>query len=106
MGGRELGAKLLLLYERRNELLQVAGAARIIHWRPATAAQLIASGYPGPRGDLYFVADLELIDTLPKWAHAINLESLTANTHPGGPVAVTWSDLIRATSMNESEAMG
>src|SRR4029077_10435014 len=41
IGGRELVAKLLLLYETRNSALHVARAAKIVRWRPATAADLM-----------------------------------------------------------------
>ena len=37
IGGRELGAELLLLYENRNNALHVARAAKVVRWRPATA---------------------------------------------------------------------
>jgi predicted component of viral defense system (DUF524 family) len=65
IGGRELGAKLLLLYENRNGSLHVARAAKVARWRPATADDLLATGYPNPRGDIYFVADLEFVEHLP-----------------------------------------
>ncbi len=75
IGGRELGAKLLLLYENRNGALHVARAAKVARWRPATADDLLATGYPNPRGDIYFVADLEFVEHLPTWADSIDLEA-------------------------------
>lgn len=101
IGGRELGAKLLLLYENRNGALHVTRVARILHWRPATAADLTATGYPIPRGSLYFVSDLEFIEHLPTWASSIDLDLLTVNTPRGSPVVVTWWDVVRATSVDD-----
>ena len=85
IGGRELGAKLLLLYENRDGTLCVVRAAKIGRWRPATAAELLATGYPNPRGDIYFVADLEFVEDLPMWADSIDVELLTANVRDGAP---------------------
>jgi hypothetical protein len=101
IGGRELGAKLLLLYENRNNALHVAGAAKIVRWRPATATDLMATGYPNPHGDIYFVADLEFVEHLPTWADSIDLELLTANVRDGAPLVVTWWEVIRAASVVE-----
>ncbi|MEO3761055.1 DUF2357 domain-containing protein [Mycobacterium sp. B14F4] len=101
VGGRELGAKLLLLYENRNSALHVARAAKVVRWRPATAADLIATGYPDPHGDIYFVADLEFVEHLPTWANSIDVELLTTNVRNGAPLVVTWSDVIRAASVIE-----
>ncbi|WP_094289439.1 DUF2357 domain-containing protein [Mycobacterium lehmannii] len=98
MGGRELGAKLLLLYENRFGVLHVIRAANIMRWSPATAADLISSGYPEPRGHLYFVADLEFVEHLPTWADLINLDVLTADSRLGVPRVVTWWDVIDAAS--------
>jgi uncharacterized protein len=106
IGGRELGAKLLLLYENPNNALQVARAAKVVSWRPATAADLIATGYPNPRGDIYFVADLEFVEHLPAWADSIDLELLTANVRNGAPLVVSWWDVIRAASVVEPRGDG
>jgi hypothetical protein len=102
IGGRELGAKLLLLYENRNSALRVARAARVVRWQPATGADILATGYPNPRGDLYFVADLEFVEHLPTWADSIALKLLTENVRNGAPLVVTWWDVIRAASVVES----
>lgn len=96
IGGRELGAKLLLLYEKRNGALRVSHAAKVVRWRAATAADLVATGYPNPGGDLYFVADVEFVEQLPNWARSIDLAFLTANVRSGVPLVVTWWDVIRA----------
>jgi hypothetical protein len=102
IGGRELGAKLLLLYEHHSGGgLGVVGVARVVRWRPATSADLMASGYPGPRGDLYFVADLEFVEPLPTWTGSIDLGLLTAGVRDGSPVVVTWWDVVRAASVVE-----
>jgi hypothetical protein len=102
IGGRELGAKLLLLYENKESALHVTRAAKVVRWRPATAADLLATGYPNPRGDIYFVADLEFVEHLPTWADSIDLELLTASVSHGAPIVVTWWDVIRAASAVES----
>jgi hypothetical protein len=101
IGGRELGAKLLLLYENRNGSLHVARAAKVARWRPATAGDLLATGYPSPRGDIYFVADLEFVEHLPTWADSIDLELLTSKVRDGAPIVVTWWDVVRAASIVE-----
>ncbi|MGX9789750.1 DUF2357 domain-containing protein [Mycobacterium sp. MMS18-G62] len=97
IGGRELGAKLLLLYENRNGALHVVNAAKLVRWRPATAADLLATGYPNPGGHIYFVADVDFVEHLPPWADSIDVQ-LLANVRYGAPVVVTWWDVIRATS--------
>ncbi|OBI37121.1 DUF2357 domain-containing protein [Mycobacterium colombiense] len=101
IGGRELGAKLLLLYENRNGSLHVARAAKVARWRPATASDLLTTGYPGPRGDIYFLADLELVEHLPTWADSIDVELLTSKVSDGAPIVVTWWDVVRAASIVE-----
>lgn len=101
IGGRELGAKLLLMYENRNSALRVARAARVVRWQPATGADLMATGYPNPRGDLYFVADLDFVEHLPTWADSIDLKLLTQNVRNGAPLVVTWWDVVRAASVVE-----
>jgi hypothetical protein len=58
----------------------------------------LANGYPNPRGDLYFVADLEFVEHLPVWADSIDLELLTANVRDGAPIVVTWWDVVHAAS--------
>jgi hypothetical protein len=103
IGGRELGAKLLLLYENRNGALHVARASKVVRWRPATAGDLLSTGYPKPRGNIYFVADLEFVEHLPTWADSIDLEVLTANVHTGAPLVVTWWDVIRSASVVEPQ---
>lgn len=105
IGGRELGAKLLLLYERRDNLLQIVRAGKILRWRPSTAAHLTATGYSNPRGDIYFVADVEFVEELPAWSESINVGFLTGDARIGAPVVVTWLDVIRAASVDASEAM-
>lgn len=98
IGGRELGAKLLILYENRSGALYLVRVAEIVRWRPATSADLVASGYPNPRGDLYFVADTEFIDTVPSWIESVDLDLLTLNVRDGAPTVVTWWDVVRAAS--------
>lgn len=102
IGGRELGANLVLLYENRDGVRGVVGVAALARWRPATAADLLATGYPNPRGDLYFVADLEFVEQLPTWIDSINLERLTVNARDGAPHVVTWWDVVRAASAVET----
>lgn len=104
IGGRELGAKLLLLYENRDDELRIACVANLLRWRPVTAADLAATGYPSPRGELYFVADLEFVENLPAWAHAIDLAHLTATAGSGAPLVVTWWDVVGAASVDERKS--
>jgi hypothetical protein len=79
----------------------VARAAKVARWRPATAGDLLATGYPSPRGDIYFVADLEFVEHLPTWADSIDLELLTSKVRDGAPIVVTWWDVVRAASIVE-----
>jgi hypothetical protein len=102
IGGRELGAQLLLLYENRNGALWPVRAAKVTRWRPATAADLTATGYPNPSGALYFVADLEFVEHLPIWADSIDLALLTAKARDGAPIVATWWDVVRAASIVET----
>jgi hypothetical protein len=101
IGGRELGAKLIVLYERQNGALRVAHVAKVARWRPASAADLTATGYPNPRGDLYFVANIELVEHLPRWVDLIDLEDLVSEVVDGAPTVVTWWDVVRAASLAE-----
>lgn len=95
--GRELGARLLLLYQRRTEDLELLAVATVDHWRPATAAELIATSYPNPGGQMYFVADLKVIDQVPTWLARVDFRRLTRGTRPGTPVVATWWDVVRST---------
>lgn len=101
IGGRELGAKLIVLYERQNGALRIAHVAKVARWRPASAADLTATGYPNPRGDLYFVANIELVEHLPRWVDLIDLEVLVSEVVDGAPTVVTWWDVVRAASLAE-----
>ncbi|WP_441962364.1 DUF2357 domain-containing protein [Mycolicibacterium houstonense] len=101
IGGRELGAKLLLLYERFGRLLRVMGVAQVLRWRPATAGDLIRADYPNPRGELYFVADLKFVEQLPTWLGSIDLDLLTADVRNRAPLVVTWWDVVGAASFGE-----
>lgn len=87
------------MYESQNDALHVVHVAKLMRWRPATAADLRASGYPNPRGELYFVADLEFVAPLPRWIDSIDLEGLTVNARNGAPIVVTWWDVVRAASV-------
>ena len=98
IGGRELGARLVLLYEKHDGALHIVHGAKIDRWRPATAADLLATGYPGPRGPLYFVANIEFVEHLPTWTDLIRLESLVSEVAVGAPTVVTWWDVIRSAS--------
>lgn len=106
IGGRELGAKLLILYENRNGAMHVARVAKLVRWQPATASELLATGYPNPRGHLYFVADVEFVEQLPRWVDSIDLELLTAGASHRAPVVVTWWDIIRSASLVKSQGDG
>ena len=83
-------------------MLHVAHAAKVVRWWPATAADLVAIGYPNPRGNLYFVASIELVELLPTWADSIDVDSLVSNVVEGAPTVVTWWDVVRAASIVES----
>lgn len=102
IGGRELGAKVLVLYEKQNGALRVAHAAKVVRWRPASAADLTATGYPNPQGDLYFVANIDIVEHLPTWADLIDLEVLVSKVVNGAPTVVTWWDVVRAASIVEA----
>jgi hypothetical protein len=97
LGSRELGADLVLLYERVRDALLVVDLARIRHWRAVTRDDLMQSGYPEPRGRLYFVAALEPIIGKPAWLGRVDVAALRPSGQPfGAPFVVTWWDLLNA----------
>ncbi len=56
-----------------------------------TGEDLAASGYPDPRGSLYFVAGLQPIGEVPTWLRAINFTTLQPDgLVPGAPYVRTW----------------
>ena len=97
-GGRELAAEVVLLYRSEGPSHRPIGVFRRQRpWRVLTQADLAALGYPQPRGDYYFCAELDPVDT-PGWLTALPSQ-LLAGVHPqpyGAPMVVTWQDIIES----------
>jgi hypothetical protein len=95
LGGRELGARLVLLYEQIEGKYRVIGLARPGEWRAVDKQELLRTGYPQPRGRLYLVTALDFVPEQPPWLADIAIDVLK----PDGviraqPFAVTWLDLM------------
>jgi hypothetical protein len=90
VGSRELGASLVLLYDSAWQvgLYRVVGAPSVM-----TSAALLATGYPEPRCEVYFVLQLEPVEA-PSWLVTSRaVEALAAGRTPGAPFSVTWLEL-------------
>jgi len=97
--GRELSAPLLLLYTSAPDGLRVIHLARRGSWRAAEQVELRNTGYPGPGGQLYFVAGFEPIGGIPSWLRRVDLERLRPDDRPrGAPFVRTWWELLASTS--------
>jgi hypothetical protein len=95
LGGRELGARLVLLYEKIAGKYGVVALARPGEWRAVDRQELLSSGYSRPRGRLYLVTTLELIPDPPPWLFDIAIDPLRPDgAVRAAPFAVTWLDLM------------
>jgi uncharacterized protein len=95
LAGRELGASLLLLYERAGSSYHVLHLAKTGGWRAVDRSELISTGYPSPGGDLYLVTPLHRILEPPTWLGDIAIDRLRpSGLIAGAPFAVTWLDLM------------
>ncbi len=87
----ELAASLVLLYDDK----QVIGLHRVVGV-PAVMVRnaLVDLGYPEPRGDVYFVLELEALVT-PSWLAAIRPSTLPGARHrpTGAPFTTSWFQL-------------
>ncbi len=96
LGARELAVDFILLYGRTlpPQLWRVTGEPRIL-----TAARMLASGYPRPRGELYFCLPVEAdtSDYSPTLNQA-DVERVISALRPSvvskAPVVVSWFDLL------------
>ncbi|OZM79669.1 DUF2357 domain-containing protein [Pseudonocardia sp. MH-G8] len=99
LGGRELSAPLLLLYEDTPSGLQIVALGRTGSWRAIDRDELEQSGYPQPRGRLYFVAAFDTIVDLPLWLRRLDLGALRPDGASwGAPFTVSWWDLLHNAS--------
>jgi predicted component of viral defense system (DUF524 family) len=97
LGSRELGAELVLLYERRTSGSHPVTLARLLSWRTATREDLLQAGYPEPGGSRYFVAALEWVGDVPSWLADVDLDELRPPEQPpGAPYVTTWWHLLGA----------
>lgn len=97
LGGRELGATLLALYERVRGSLVVTTVGRVLSWQPMTRDHLLGDGYPSPGGEIYFVAAWEPIGDQPNWLADVDVARMQPDgLRLGAPFVVTWLDLLRA----------
>ncbi len=98
LGGRELGADLVLLYRLEHGTHRTLGLFRRRGaWRVLTRRDLEAFGYPEPRGDHYFCADLEAAEA-PDWLQKLSERlfiPMRSGPH-GAPHVVTWQDLVES----------
>ena len=95
LGGRELSAELLLLYEQTVGGLRMVTLAQPGPWHAADQDDLLRDGYPGPRGHLYFVTAFAPVDDPPAWLHHVEPDALRPPAlRRGTPFAVSWWDLL------------
>lgn len=87
-----LASDLVVLYMAGGDELWLAPATGAFYVE--SAAELEASGYPNPRGRRYVSLGLGGVEPLTKVAanHVRHLAGRAGD--PGGPIAVTWSDLF------------
>ncbi|MBO3743210.1 DUF2357 domain-containing protein [Actinoplanes flavus] len=98
LGSRVLSATMVLLYELADGTERIVGLARAGEWRAVDRQELIDTGYPAPRGNLYLVTSLEVVSRPPDWLPLVRVSSLRPPGHvPGAPFAVTWLDLMSST---------
>ncbi len=96
---RELATDLVVLYCANPavvELWKITAAPRV-----RTRTEMVAAGYPRPRGELYYCLGLEEIPHS-EWPELLSLDRVLAvresvgNGQPhGAPVVASWLDLVR-----------
>lgn len=102
----ELAASLILLYGDDRDLVSFY---RVID-KPVlkTREGMLASGYPTPRGALYYclaVAGIETEEAVPRFSssairNAVEQRQKTPVT--GMPIVISWSELLEVTSVDRS----
>jgi predicted component of viral defense system (DUF524 family) len=99
LGSRELAAALLILHGatgRQPEVWQVAGDPQLL-----TSEQLVRTGYPSPRGNLYYCLAIRgpLSGDWRSWLTQERIAMVRETCAPGAafgaPVSTTWLDLFR-----------
>jgi predicted component of viral defense system (DUF524 family) len=96
LNSKELGCDLVLLYcpeLRRTSIAQIIGIPQL-----RTREEMLASGYPTPRGNQYYCMELALLRA-DRWQTLLTCEavkkiSLRKSSALGAPVATTWFELI------------
>jgi hypothetical protein len=95
LGSRELGARLVLLYEQVGTDYHVIDLARLGEWRAVDRKELLSTGYPRPGGRLYLVTSLDPIPEQPDWLSDVKIDVLKPDDAlRAAPFAVTWLDLM------------
>lgn len=99
LGSKELAADLVLTYQRDGGVIQLwktAGSPELL-----SREQMVASGYPSPKGKLYYCVPLaeEVTGT---WSKRLSLSAVLETRRrvnpqapAGAPVATTWLELFR-----------
>jgi hypothetical protein len=99
LAGRELSAPLLLLYENSPDGPRVVALGRTGKWRAVDREELEQSGYPRPRGRLYFLTEFNVVRDAPGWLRRVGIDTLRPDNTPwGAPFAVSWWDLLQNAS--------
>lgn len=95
LGSRELGARLVLLYEQVGDEYRIVDLAYSGEWRAVDRQELISTGYPQPGGRLYLVTTLDMVPEPPTWLADIMIDLLRPEgVARAAPFAVTWLDLM------------
>ncbi|MEV4619954.1 DUF2357 domain-containing protein [Asanoa sp. NPDC049573] len=107
LGSRELGARLLLLYEQTGTEFRIIRLARSGDWRAIDRSELSSTGYPSPRGRLYLVTTLEPVPEPPPWLADIRIDVVKPDgLIRGAPFAVTWLDLMSSVPPTATSGAG
>jgi predicted component of viral defense system (DUF524 family) len=104
LDSRELASAFVLIYNEGQTLGLFRASAR----RIATGDDLRAAGYPGPRGRLYVMLDVDEWVSVERWPPGLQTcdlaklqRVLDARGHRvgfGAPVVTTWAELVRFAS--------
>ena len=93
---KELSCDLVVLYcpdLERTSIAQIVGVPQL-----RTREELLASGYPTPRGNQYYCVELDFLKA-DRWQAILTSEvvqnmSLRRASALGAPIAMTWYELI------------
>lgn len=98
LGGRELAAELVLLYGMDGRARRTFGVfSRSGPWCVLTRDDLMALGYPQPRGDFYFCAELAALEA-PEWLDELPVQLFSGRPLQqwAAPTVVTWQEVVES----------